>query len=278
MKSSEKMKYLHFSCCLFLFFLVVLFSLTAKGFAGGEKITIYFYSSETNINNFKSLKMEFDSYLSKFGSYEFQPFSDPATFEKHIRGEKKCLLFLSSWHYNKIKNAYSLKPLLTGIRNGKEYQKRILVASSRYHNINDIKAGPVASSSNIPFTRSILKEMFNKKSTADSIRILKVPKDIDALMSVGFEMSKSALITESTLENLKNTDPVLYKKIKTLAVGKESLLLILAVPENFIKEAEKLTNLIQNMPKNPDGMDIIKMLDLDGWKTIKQLDNLKLEG
>ena len=47
--------------------------------------TIYFYSTETNINNFKSLKMEFDRYLSKLGSFEFQPFIAKETFEKHIK-------------------------------------------------------------------------------------------------------------------------------------------------------------------------------------------------
>ncbi|QTA87282.1 Uncharacterized protein dnm_033120 [Desulfonema magnum] len=53
-----------------VFFCVLLFWVTAAVFAGANKTTIYFYSSESNINNFKSLKIEFDSYLSSFGNYE----------------------------------------------------------------------------------------------------------------------------------------------------------------------------------------------------------------
>jgi len=57
-----------------------------------DKTMIYFYSSETNINNFKSLKMAFDQYLSKFGPYEFQPFRGRKAFEKHIEGQKNCFI------------------------------------------------------------------------------------------------------------------------------------------------------------------------------------------
>lgn len=105
-----------------------------------------------------------------------------------------------------------------------------------------------------------------------------VPKDIDAMMSVGFEMSKSALITENTLNSLKGTDPVLFKKITPLASGRESLLLIVAAPEDFLAESEQIVQMLINMPKNTGGLDLIKMLDLDGWEKIEPSDILKLEG
>ncbi|MEZ4525291.1 MAG: hypothetical protein R2941_05155 [Desulfobacterales bacterium] len=239
---------------------------------------IYFYSSETNINNFKSLKMEFDTWLSGRGPYEFQPFSDRQTFEKHIRGKRNCLVLLSSWHYSIIGKEYGLVPLLTGVRSGKKYQKRILVAASESGGPDILQKGPVASAGSQDYTRSELLGMFGEKTAVDSARILTVPKDIDALMSVGFEMSKSALITESTLHNLKNTDPVLYKKMKTVGAGRESLLLILAAPRSFADGARNLVQLIQEMPKHSGGADIVKMLDLDGWQPHDPSDNSKLEG
>ncbi len=243
-----------------------------------EKIMIYFYSSETNINNFKSLKMEFDTWLSRFGPYEFQPFSDRQIFETHLRGKKDCLVLLSSWHFSKIAKEYSLSPLLSGIRNGKKYQKRILVAAAAASGADILQKGPVASASNPDYTRSVLRELFGEEITGDSVRILTVPKDIDALMSVGFEMSKSALITESTLEKLKETDPVLSRKMKTLKAGKDSLLLILAVPESFSEKSGKILEIIQNMSGQPEGADIVRMLDLDGWEPVGASERSKLEG
>jgi len=263
---------------VFLCLCLLLFPVYAVTAAGPEKVMIYFYSSETNINNFKSLKMEFDTWLSRQGPYEFQPFSDRQTFENHIRGKQNCLVLLSSWHYSIIGKEYGLAPVLTGMRSGKKYQKRILVSASASGGADILSKGPVASAGSQDYTRSELLGMFGEKTAVDSARILTVPKDIDALMSVGFDMSKSALITESTLDNLKATDPVLHKKMKTVGAGRESLLLILAVPQSFAEKAGNLTKLIQEMPKQPGGADIVKMLDLDGWQPIDPSDSAKLEG
>ncbi len=244
-----------------------------------DKIPICFYSSETNINNFKSLKMEFDNYLSKFGAYEFQPFDNRETFEQHVKNQKKVLVFISGWHYSKIYKQYVLKPLLVGILNGKNFQKRILVGGEKAQDVDAAMKGPIASSSNTEYTRSIIREMTEKKETADAARILTVPKEVDALMSVGFDMAKAALTTESAFTTLKGIDPVLHKKLRVLAQGKESLLPILAAPEEFAAEAEKVVTILKNMPNDPSGMNIIKMLDLDAFKPFDlSSDASKLEG
>ena len=58
------------------------------------------------------------------------------------------------------------------------------------------------------------------------------------LMSVGFGMSIFALTTRNTLDELKTANPMLYQKLKILAKGEESLLLVVAVPEQFIQDAQ----------------------------------------
>lgn len=236
--------------------------------AESEKTVVYFYSSETNINNFKSLKMEFDSYLSVHGPYEFQPFSEREAFEKHIKGREKCLVLLSSWHYNNIGREYGFEPVLAGMRNGTIYQTRVLVCKEGSADMEVAKKGRIASASSIPHTQSALKEIFNDENASKAAKILIVPKDIDALMSVGFGMCQCALTTKSALDTLKTLNPDLHKSIKVMAEGKESLLLILASPKNFAKEAEKLINIIREMPGTPDGERKIKMLGLDNWQPI----------
>lgn len=244
-----------------------------------EKIPICFYSSETNINNFKSLKMEFDNYLSKFGAYEFQPFDNRETFEKHIKDQKKVLMFISGWHYSKIHNQYILKPILVGVSKGKNSQKRILVGGEKTPDLDAAMKGTIASSSNAEYSKSIIRDMTDKKEAADAVKILPVPKEVDALMSVGFDMAKAALTTESAFNTLKNIDPVLHKKLRILAEGKESLLPILAIPQDFAGEAEKIIGIIKNMPNDSAGMNIIKMLDLDALKPFDlSADASKLEG
>ncbi len=243
-----------------------------------EKTTIYFYSAETNINNFKSLKMEFDGYLAQFGNYEFQPFSDRKTFEEHVRDKSKSLLLVSSWHYANIYQDYGLSPLLVGVRNGQTSQKRILVSSQKADPADIAGAGQIASASSVPHTTSILSGMFHEDEATASFKILTVPKDLDALMSVGFGMAKSAMITENSFESLKTINPSLHKKLNIIAESEETLLLIVAAPEDFVSDAQELLTILQKMTTDPNGEKRVRMLGLDDWQAIEPSDRSKLEG
>jgi hypothetical protein len=256
---------------LFSFCAAVL-PITIAAFAITNSTTIYFYSSESTINNFKSLKMEFDRYLTGYGPYEFQPFSDRYTFENQVKKRGQCILLLSSWHYNKIYKEYGLKAILVGTRNGKKYEERILVASDE-----TVKVGSIASASSIQHTDSCLQTMLKDKSAVDITSILTVPKDIDALMSVGFGMSKFALTTRNTLTELKMANPMLYQKLKILAEGEESLLLVVAIPEQFTQDVKGIVTIIQNMAADPDGKERLRMIEIDGWQALDPSDRLKLE-
>ena len=255
-----------------LSFCAAVLPITIAAFAIINSTTIYFYSSESTINNFKSLKMEFDRYLNNYGSYEFQPFSDRETFENQVKKRGQCILLLSSWHYNKIYKEYGLKAILVGTRNGKKYEERILVASDE-----TVKVGSIASASSIQHTDSCLQTMLKDKSAVDITSILTVPKDIDALMSVGFGMSKFALTTRNTLTELKMANPMLYQKLKILAEGEESLLLVVAIPEQFTQDVKGIVTIIQNMAADPDGKERLRMIEIDGWQALDPSDRLKLE-
>jgi hypothetical protein len=260
-----------------LFFCALILVSAPAASVAPDKIMVYFYSSETNVNNFKSLKMGFDRYLAEYGAYEFQPFEDREKFDKHVKDKERCLLLLSSWHYRNIAKDFGLKVALAGIRDGKKYHQRILVAGSTIPHIKSLKAGPIASASSLQHTRSVLLGMFKERHAAEGARILTVPKDIDALMSLGFGMSKAALTTRSAFEELRIVNPTLYKKMDIVAQGEESLLMLLAVPGNFVKASSEIVNVIKNMPMNPDGRNKMKMLGLDGWQEPDRSDRLKLE-
>ena len=265
------------SLAAMIFLISLVFSVIPSVSATSEKIPIYFYSSETNINNFKSLKMEFDRYLSKYGSYEFQPFEDRETFENHIKDKEKCLLLLSSWHFRSIDEAYYLAPVLVGVRDGSKYHKRVLVTIGKEANFDALRAGPIASASSAQHTTDILKGMLKEEYHKVQFDILKVSKDFDALLSISFGASKSAITSQNSLKQMEKINPKLCAGMAVLAESDESLLLILAVPESFKKEAKGMVDIINDMPADPDGKEKMGMLGLDGWKELDMSDKLKLE-
>lgn len=260
-----------FSICFFLLF--VLRPFLAEG---AEQITIYFYSSETNINNFKALKMEFDRYLSEFGSYQFQPFSERETFEQQIKGKNNCLLVLSSWHYTNIYQEYKLTPVFVGSRNEKTSQKSLLVSSGTV-DLTTIQGGRIASASSESYSKSLLSQMLQDDALLPQLKILTVPKDIDALMSLGFGMAKSALTTDYSLNTLKMLNPALHKKITILAESEETLLLIVARTDESLEDVQSLVKILQEMPANPNGKKNMRMLGLDAWRPLNPSAIEKLE-
>jgi hypothetical protein len=83
--------------------------------------------------------MGFDRYLAEYGAYEFQPFEDRGKFDTYVKEKERSLLLLSSWHYRNIAKDFRLKVALAGIRNGKKYHQRILVARSTVSHIESLK-------------------------------------------------------------------------------------------------------------------------------------------
>ena len=124
-------KSINFLGSLLLTFFVFLL---AEGVSASPKYTLYFYSSETNINNYSSLKAEFDLYLSTQGDYRFQPFCDRETFELFISDNQDGVFLLSSWHYQQLKERVPMEPVLVGLSKNRATQKRVLTTKKNIEN------------------------------------------------------------------------------------------------------------------------------------------------
>ncbi len=243
--------------------------------------TIYFYNPETNINNFASLKTEFDQYLSSYGPFQFQPFSDRKSFEKFIVGRSDGIFLLSSWHFNQLKKTFpiDMQARLVGISNGKATYEKILTAKNNIISIDLLKGKIVASSGNEDYTKNILMQMHGegKRDIVDSMKILTVPKDIDALMAVGYGMADSALTTESSLTKLAAINPKQYGFLRSLSKSEEILLPIIATPRQSDEKMRLLITIVEEMGTVLDGKRKLKMLGVDGWKKVEELERMSLE-
>ena len=234
------------------------------------KHTVYFFSSETNINNFSSLKFELDTYLADYGAFQFQPFSDRQTFERFIAGKQDGVFLLSSWHYRSLKSSLPMEAVLVGMAKGKTTQTRILSAKKKVADLDMLRGKTVASAGTEEFTKNILLKMLGlgKREFVETLQILTVPKDIDALMAVGFDMADAALTTERSLTKLMALNPIQYGMLSRLGMSQEILLPIVAVPEEPDAHVDALVNAIENMGAEPTGEQKLKMLGLDGWRRL----------
>ncbi|MBV6340032.1 PhnD/SsuA/transferrin family substrate-binding protein [Candidatus Magnetobacterium casense] len=271
--------------CFFLMSLCLVLMLLLVNPAGANGAVIYFYSPELNVDSFSSLKGAFDNYLSRFGDYQFQPFKDKETFERHVnaqtvgqQGQKNNdnIFLVSSWYYLMIKDSAKVRPVMVGLSNGRAVQKLVLVASKKVGSLNKLQGGKLAASGTQEHNRNVLRQILgNKKDISDTVSILTVPKDIDALMSLGFGLVDYAVTTDNSLEKLSAINQELYKTITTLLQSSDIMLPVILIPNK--SDSDTLLTVLEKMGKEPEGAKILKMLGLDKLRRLSPAEIKTLE-
>ena len=235
--------------------------------------TVFFYNPETNVDNFATLKSEFDDYLAGKGSYSFQPFSDRSTFERMLQSRPNGLYLLSSWHYSQLNARVPMEPVLVGTYKGEYLQRKVLTARD-IASVGALQGVTVAGAGTEDYLRNVLRQMLGPEQDGllSSIKVLTVPKDIDALMAVGFGMAKAAISSESSLQKLAMINSRQHAQLKALATSEKSFLLVAAVPKQSADQEASLIDAIETMSSQPGGERNLRMLGLDGWKRFDTLD------
>ncbi len=235
------------------------------------KTTLYFFNPESNINNYVSLKIAFDQYLSKFGAYDFQPFNKKELFEKAIKEQENGLFLLSSWHYQILSKQYDLKPALVGVLNGLATEKKILTVNSTISSVAELRGKTIASSGNQQFTRYMLNQFscLQPELMPELMEIMPVPKDIDALLATSFGMVSAALSNERSLSSLKTINFKLFKNLHSLSESKQFFLPLVVYLESADNDHQDLLDVLTKMGISPEGETRLRMLGLDGWRPLK---------
>ena len=233
--------------------------------------TIYFFSSESSINNFNMLKGEFDWFFSSAGNHKFQPFRNRADFESVLQEKRAGLFLMSSWHFAQLPDKQHWRPVLIGSRNQSSTQRHIISARQGAGGLPDLRGKTIAAAGSKEFATELLAGMLPpaQRDAVSQFKILTVPKDIDALMSVGFGVADAAITTENGLERLAKLNPRQHDQLIRVATGPEQLLPVIAAPVEAHESCEELQKVLQSMGTNPDGQQLLSMLGLDAWRALE---------
>jgi len=262
-------------CKKYLVLILIILALASSSINAIEN-TLFFYNPESNINDFRTLKKLFDAYLSDYNSYQFQPFDDKNTFESFLKPDNVFLL--SSWHYlNLRERGYTdLQPILVGTINGNATYTKVLSTKKNIKSLDKLHKKRIASAGDKNYTNDVLQDM--AKYSKVQFKILTVPKDIDALMSVLFGMAQGALTARHSLDTLLTLNP---KKYQLLHQHAESIAITLPVVVTYkpiVKPSiEKLLVAIENLSASTSGKEILGMLGWDGWLKINPIEMQRLK-
>jgi len=237
-----------------------------------ETTIIYFYNPEINITRNALLKNTFDLYLEAQGDYQFQPVDNKATFETLIKDKNNAIFMMSNWHYLQLKKTSLLNTAtlaLRGTKDGKDTYHKILVG--KQHKL-DLQTMSLATSGNEEYSRSILSDIYSQQSIDkfSSLNVLAVPKDIDALMAVGFGLADAALSTKSSLDKLF----ILYKQqnqpLHILGESKALKRLAVVFKQIPLAKHRQIQSILQRMATDKKGKQGLNMLGLDDWRLVDE--------
>lgn len=228
---------------------------------------ICFYSNESYIKNFKTLKIDFYKYINGDENYEFQPFDNINMFEEFI-SKNNSVVILSSSHYNQIKNKYHLTPLLVAIKNSTMFDTKVLVGKKD----KELK-GIITTA----LRKDIATNSLNNIVQTKNFDILSVSKEIDALMSVGFGMSDFAYVSKDSFELLKKVNGYLAD---LLTIYKESDAYFRMVVATNSQNQEEIIKLFKDMKDNENGQNILNTFGIESFEILgkNDIDRLNLEG
>ncbi|MEO5334366.1 MAG: phosphate/phosphite/phosphonate ABC transporter substrate-binding protein [Magnetococcus sp. YQC-5] len=229
---------------------------------------ILYYNPEISIDNFLALEEKFNQFLADKGTIRFIPNNSVDAFEKTMGSKtpEETSFLISSWYYKTLRNSTPLRPLLIGARKERSSQKKLLVSrkgeNERSDNIN------IASATSQDFATQLLAEMSVQtgKWKPKKFSILRVPKDLDALMSVAFKMSDAALASEHGWNHLRQINPTQFEQLQVLAESKEIPLPVLAVKASKTDRSVELMNLFLTMNQSEKGETALRLIGLDQFR------------
>ncbi|MBU3954344.1 MAG: phosphate/phosphite/phosphonate ABC transporter substrate-binding protein, partial [Proteobacteria bacterium] len=124
------------------------------------------------------------------------------------------------------------------------------------------------------YSESILVEMLfaRQRPIGPMPQILIVPKDIDALMAVGFDLATAALTSKSCLDMLITINPRLHEKLNVIEISQTFLHPLVTTIEVGGDLPGEARDFFEGMANTTEGRRCLDVIGLDNWKKLSQAD------
>lgn len=244
-----------------------------SGFARAEEtVTVFFFNPEINTARNSILKSEYDQLLGNAGPFRFQPVRDQSVFENLVRTEPKAIFMMSDWHFKKLSKTAPIFSYLIGERNGSTTYKKILVRRSTRERDASFKLSTIASAGNTSYSQNLLREILANRPelTGAMAKILVVPKDLDALLAVGFGMADAAICTEESFQQLSSLYGNQYEQLSVWGESQERNRMTLVAYEHLSEQQVELLRFLHSLGFSEAGQRHLRMLGLDRWQPVAE--------
>ena len=229
-----------------------------------QTITVYHFNPESHSDRNLVLKNTFDQYFQVSHNIQLQPVDDRETFKLLIEEEPLSLFIMSDWQLHQLEaKSVGLTPYLRGLKDHKDTFRKLLIGKGPLTPDN----ATIAVSGADDYVYSLLGEMDlnTPPLPLEQLRLLTVPKDIDALLAVSFGMANAALATETSYEKYELLYRNEHQQLRILGTSQPQKRLVVALFKQHLPALKVALDALLHMDQSPDGQLGLQLLGLDEW-------------
>jgi hypothetical protein len=237
--------------------------------ADGE---FFFYSPQVGTGNLSQLKQTADHFLrDSETSLSFQPFARFEDLQREFGTHRPAFLVVPDWIAMDHCLGEELRPLARPVRDGRVFDRRALVAASEASSATDIDGGSIAATVPAAGRGSGSETLARFRREHPDVRVIPVPKDIDALLAVGFGQVDGAFVSMTQFELLAAVNPALTGSLHE--IGYSIATPFPAVYATQYADAGVIATLkkaLEGGGHTESGQKIARLLGYDGWQPVSE--------
>lgn len=240
---------------------------TSSDIQASQPLRIFFYNPEINASRNLVLKQTWDKYLLEQGQFSFQPVDQEENFKRLLKDEAQAAFIMAKWFYDALNDPpkAQLELALQGVKAGKATYRRVLVGPVEHLEIMQAR---IASSGSKQRALQIIAKMYPELSPSQrqQLKLLTVPKDIDALMALGYGLADLALSSEASLESLARLNETRFRQLRILKESQPLKQSVVVFKNINNEEKQRISRAFLDIATMHSGQQAMSLIGLDDWR------------
>jgi ABC-type amino acid transport substrate-binding protein len=240
--------------------------LSVPAFAQAEPVRLFYFSPDFSPGNLSVLTQAADAYFRESkAEARFQAFVRFEDFEREVAAQKPEFVVVPDWANGTDCLGIELSALAKPQRGGESTGRKALVARPKVRSVADIPEGSIAATvTPSGVTPGSALERIQREHPG--VRIISVPKEIDALLAVAFGQVDAAFVSTGQFGLLAGVSPKLGADLKEIGYSESTPFpMIYATAYATTEQIDDVRTAVSNVASTGSGKRLIGLLGYDEW-------------
>jgi ABC-type amino acid transport substrate-binding protein len=237
--------------------------------AAAEPVRLFYFSPDFSPGNLSVLTQAAEAYFRESkADTRFQAFVRYEDFAREVAAQKPEFVVVPDWANTTGCLGIELRALAKPVRGGESHGRKALVVRPTVRTFDDIAGGSIAAT--VPPGGSAPDSGLERiRREHPNVKIIPVPKEIDALLAVAFGQVDAAYVSTGQFGLLAGVSPKLGTDLKELGYAESTPFpMIYATAYASDAEIASVESAVATVATTGSGKRLIGLLGYDGWVAV----------